>query len=204
MVYYSGTYAKLLTHPHPNLGWMLQPADRMRPAPGIRFAIDNGCFRRFDEPAWRKMIHRIAATGLAPDFSVAPDILAGGPRSAELSYRYRRELDAHGWRVYLVLQDGMSPDFIRSVYRDWDGLFVGGTTAFKIKVIREIADLDCQKHVGRVNSLKRLLYAEKHGVQSADGTGLARFNSPRHQKIENHIRTGFIPTSNQYELWRVA
>lgn len=77
--------------------------------------------------------------------------------------------------VAFVAQDGQELfDFPPS--DQWDVLFVGGTTAWKLSAgadecITRAQRLGKHTHVGRVNSVKRLRHFERIGVDSCDGTG---------------------------------
>ncbi len=60
---------------------------------------------------------------------------------------------------------------------DFDALFVGGSTEWKLsgsarELVREARARGKSTHMGRVNSLRRLRYAESIGCDSADGTYL--------------------------------
>jgi len=85
---------------------------------------------------------------------------------------------------------------------DFDALFIGGTTAWKLS---EAVYQLCQEakrrgkwvHMGRVNSLRRMRLAESFGCDSADGTML-RFDPNRNvQGWADHV------TDNP-SLWRIA
>ena len=60
---------------------------------------------------------------------------------------------------------------------DFDALFIGGTTDWKLgdgaaQLVREAKRRGKWVHMGRVNSLRRMIYAESIGCDSADGTML--------------------------------
>ena len=78
-----------------------------------------------------------------------------------------------GLRVALVAQDGATPE--TAPWDRMDALFVGGSTEWKLSsgavaMMREAKARGVWVHVGRVNSLKRLRWAQAHGADSADGT----------------------------------
>jgi hypothetical protein len=70
-------------------GWriMLTP-DNPRPPDGLRFAIDNGAWKAyqqqkpFDSPVFGKLVERF---GCAADFVVLPDVVGGGADSLSFS-----------------------------------------------------------------------------------------------------------------------
>jgi hypothetical protein len=80
-----------------------------------------------------------------------------------------------GYPAAFVAQDGATVDTVP--WADFDVLFIGGTTEFKLgSIARDLAGhakhLGIWVHMGRVNSFKRLRYAQYIGCQSVDGTML--------------------------------
>lgn len=74
----------------------------------------------------------------------------------------------------LVLQDGMTLDL---PWSDFDALFIGGSTAFKLgpmvqRIVLEATRRGVPPHMGRVNSHRRIALAAAMGCSSADGTFL--------------------------------
>lgn len=146
------------------------------PAP---YALDNGawgCFTR--GVAWDAGRFRacVAAIGAAADWTVLPDIVAGGLASLALSVSWLEELPG---RVLLPVQDGMAPDDVRSYIGGRVGLFVGGSTAWKLSTLRAWGRLARERqawlHVGRVNTARRIGLCGDAGAHSFDGTSASRF-----------------------------
>lgn len=75
---------------------------------------DNGAFkawragRAFDGDAFAAYVARLAAEGAAPEFVVAPDVVAGGGASLALSVAWAPRLAPLGAPLALVVQDGMA------------------------------------------------------------------------------------------------
>ena len=87
------------------------------------------------------------------------------PRIRELAYP-----------AALAAQDDLTPD--NTPWEEFDCLFIGGTTAWKLgpearTLVRAAKDRGKRVHMGRVNSEKRYRYAHGIGCDSADGTFLA-------------------------------
>ena len=85
----------------------------------------------------------------------------------------------------------------------WDycvAIFIGGTDAFKLGAFaREVVQygklMKKWTHMGRVNSVRRLRYAQTIGCDSVDGSGMARFPRVLHRMV-NHLA--------QTELWQTS
>ena len=92
----------------------------------------------------------------------------------------RRVLDSCE-RALLPTQDGLTATDVRSYIGARIGLFVGGSTAWKLRSLPEWAELSraagCWLHVARVNSRKRILLCSANGVTSIDGTSATRYAS---------------------------
>lgn len=101
--------------------------------PGVcRGFLDNGAFsdwragRSFDEEAFARDLERAAAAAVRPDFIVAPDVVAGGRSSLDLSLSWRVAV-SRAAPAYLAVQDGMTPSEVAEVLPGFAGIFVGGT-----------------------------------------------------------------------------
>jgi hypothetical protein len=70
-------------------------------------------------------------------------------------------------------------------------VFIGGSTNWKcgehaVHIIKAAQALQKWVHVGRVNGAERWEHFEKLGVDSVDGTGLARYSHMRRAIAERH------------------
>lgn len=110
-------------------------------------------------------------------WAVAPDVvadhLATWARSREILPRIR-EL---GLPAAYVAQDGMEYDHSADLWDAFDVLFIGGSTSWKLgtaaaELARVALDHGHAVHLGRVNSLTRLRFADHIGASTADGTFL--------------------------------
>ena len=150
----------------------------------IRYAVDNGayyCWTRkleWDELKFRKMLDRVDTFDRRPDFGVVPDIVAGGMASLEFSLSWVGRLPA-GYPWYLAVQDGMGEADVQPVLRQFGGIFVGGTSEWKMRSLpiwaRAAKQNGKKLHVGRVNSLQRaFVVAQVFRADSFDGTNWNR------------------------------
>lgn len=154
---------------------------------GFYWAMDNnmftGNFREHDNPKdgraflrrgfWSMLEYNqpVLSTCL---FVVCPDVIGDAPATMMRWKEYAPRIRAMGYKVAFAAQDGQEnlplPD-------DYDALFIGGSTPFKYSdgVKRMVAEAKAQgewTHMGRVNSLKRILYCRQLGIDSVDGTHL--------------------------------
>jgi len=177
VIYLSGC---VLREPPNGTGYMLQP--RMCNHPNLHrtpWAADNGCFAagegfrlQFFE-TFLESLDEYRSTCL---FAVAPDVLGDAAatlkRSVPILARIR---NSFGYRAAFVAQDGQ--ENLPVPWDDFDALFVGGTTAWKLSepayaLAAEASARGKWTHMGRVNSERRLRAAQAAGFDSVDGTFL--------------------------------
>ena len=122
---------------------------------------------------------------------IAPDIVAGGGASLEMSIRWRQRWDK--CPALLAVQDGMTPEDLLPHLNQRTGVAIGGTTEFKIRTLPEWAKLahhvGCYLHVLRVNSRRRLVACALGGADSIDGTSATVFsvNAPKIRRWVDEI-----------------
>lgn len=143
------------------------------------WAVDNGAFagKWTRERWWEDLGTLPSASGCL--FAVAPDIYGDARGSLDRGLEYAAEMRAFGWRPALVAQDGAED--LDWPWNDFDVLFLGGIrqeVEWKESLAAESLVHEARRqglwvHMGRVNTLDRLLRADRMGCQSADGTKLA-------------------------------
>lgn len=139
------------------------------------FAIDCGTFspwrnrRRWDEGPFIDAVARCDAQN-RPDFVICPDLIGKGTESLALSLSWRARL--HGFPVFLAVQDGMRPHQVGRVLHRFDGVFVGGTLAWKLRVaggwVRLAHSHGKPCHIGRIGIPRRVRWAQRIGADSID------------------------------------
>lgn len=143
---------------------------------GQVWAADNGRYsapeKYTDERYLRWLGTRDAASCL---FATAPDVVGDAAATLALSVPMFGPIRAAGYPVAFVAQDGL--EHLDVPWDGFDALFIGGTTAWKLGeacrlIVAEAKRLGKWVHMGRVNSLRRMRYAESIGCDSADGTVL--------------------------------
>ena len=163
--------------------WLLSP---FRPKglcwtkTGKGYAIDNGAFvygqrdLPFDEKPFLKDIDQY---GEGADWIVLPDVLYNADATLQIADYWIDRLK--GYPLLIVAQDGMTRKDLEYFTKKDIGVFVGGSTDFKLASLKWIAPL-CKQyqvlcHVGRVNTLRRVKLCMSAQVHSFDGSGPARF-----------------------------
>ena len=148
---------------------------------GFRCAVDNGAWsahqsgQAWDAGRFRGVLDRL---GDEADFVIAPDVVAGGLASLRLSESWLPDLKKY--RLVLIpVQDGMIEADVMGLLDFRTGLFLGGSTGWKIETMDRwgdlAADVGCYYHVGRVNSVRRIHHAATAGADSFDGSGPSRY-----------------------------
>ncbi len=150
---------------------------------GFPYALDNGAWTAyqegegFDAVAFCKAL-TWARSQPVPDFIVVPDIVGAGRESLAFSLGWIERLDE--WPLLLLaVQDGMGADHLRPYLSKRVGIFLGGTTDWKLETMRlwgRLArEVACYFHVGRVNSVRRIRYCQDAGAHSFDGSAASRY-----------------------------
>jgi hypothetical protein len=169
------------------LGAILSPAQGNRIPAAAQFIIDNGCGPGKDgQPgggypgnrAYLELLSHLSAQSRRRClFAVAPDVLCDAEATIARLDPFSGRIRAwFGLPVAMVAQDGL--ERLDVPWQSFDVLFLGGSTEWKLGLAaRRLAGAAKARgkrvHMGRVNSLRRLRYADAIGCDSADGTYLA-------------------------------
>ena len=155
--------------------WQLRtPLTAYAIGPDIPYGLDNGCFKRFNQRTWERMLNEAEET--RPVFACLPDIVGDAVRTLDL-FDYLKT-KTNGLPRALVLQDGIGQH--RIPWDSLDSVFVGGSDDFKVSqeamnACRTAKMLGKWVHVGRVNNAARV----NHWLgiaDSIDGSGISRFD----------------------------
>ena len=154
------------------------------------FAIDNGAYsyhlkgEDFNGGAFLSLCDRHAEHA---DWIVIPDHVGDWEKTCAMAMRWVNILITYNRPLMMVAQDGSEENDFEAL-RSWvsnniisGGIFVGGTTEWKLKHMHRLSQI-CKEadqicHVGRVNSRKRLLQCYNANVDSVDGSGASRFKA---------------------------
>lgn len=170
--------------------WLLTPdaVDRNRPAAasacGLGYALDNGAWGAhragapWDAGRFQSLVDEF---GAGADWVAAPDIVAGGLASLRLSESWLPRLHAAAPMTLVPVQDGMVPADIDDIIGPQVGVFLGGSTSWKLATMRQwgaaCANAGAHYHVARVNTVRRIAACVRAGADSFDGTSVIRFPS---------------------------
>lgn len=159
------------------LGMMATPAEGKSPAEAQVWAADNGCFGKGypGDDAYLAWLAKHAQHADRCLFATAPDVVGDAAATLERSAPFYAPIRALGYPVALVAQDGLTPNAVP--WAQIDALFIGGSTAWKLgpearELIAEASARGLFVHIGRVNSQRRIRYAQFVGADSVDGTFL--------------------------------
>lgn len=166
------TMARLIGHP--NLGVLLCPRGANNPPPpGVVWACDNSAFSGFDEATFRQMLAKIKDRHDCRWVS-APDVVGDHEATLAKWHKYLGLIQEHGQLAAFVAQDGATVESL-PWGRGMAAVFIGGTTRWKLgheaaRIIHEANRRGLWTHMGRVNTFRRMLYAQTLGVRSIDGS----------------------------------
>lgn len=146
------------------------------PPEHVPWCADSGCFGNLyvgDEKWWQWLVARPNRERCA--FATAPDVVGDAAATLGRSAPWLPEIRELGIPAAYVAQNGQ--EALPVPWPDFDVLFLGGDTAWKLgeharELAREARRRGKRVHMGRVNSLRRLRYAQAIGCDSADGTFL--------------------------------
>jgi hypothetical protein len=170
------------------------PLSGNRLEPGVRWALDNGCFSgAWTERSWLRTLERyVDVPGCL--FAVVPDVVADAAATDEMWEQWAPVVRDHGYRSAYVLQNGCD-----QVPPDAAAVFTGGTTEFKVgeqarRLVHDAKARGLWCHMGRVNSLRRLRLAAQDGYDSVDGTFLAYGPDTNLPRLLGYLRLATQPT----------
>ena len=162
------------------------------------WCLDNGAWTAHQAGAeWNadlftKLCNKL---GKGAQFVVVPDIVGGGLDSLQLSLSWLPRLKHVAQRRLIAVQDGMAPDDVRPYLNERVGVFVGGTTDWKINTMRAWGNLaketNAYLHIGRVNTQRRIRLCKDCGADSFDGSGVSRFPSGL-RRLNNEVKQQYL------------
>lgn len=161
----------------------------------IPYALDNGKFsvwsvgREWDASKFIDMVERACVLENKPKWIAVPDKVADGEATLRLWGKWVKRLDVYGCPLACVVQDGMTPNQVKTLERMPDVIFVGGTTRWKWNHLKSWTSNFPRVHCGRVNTYHLLWCAHRAGCESSDGTSWYRHTQKR-QLIKYLDRSG--------------
>jgi hypothetical protein len=184
------------------IGAIATPKQGNRILPEWTWGGDNGCWGsgypgNAGYGRWLRKMRPLAGNCL---FMTAPDVVCDARATLARSAPMLPVIREIGYRPGFVIQNGITPGLV-----PWDedpAIFIGGDDAFKTsREARRIVDMaraaGLWVHMGRVNTLTRLLDAARMGCDSADGRTMALFPATIEQ-MTRWVRDGRV---QQGLLW---
>jgi hypothetical protein len=169
-------------------------------AEGFPYVIDNGAWtafkqgRPFDPDPFLRLLDKMGADA---DWVVVPDVVDGGLESLAMSVEWLPRL--RGLRLMIPVQDRMEDADLAPLLSPDVGIFIGGTDAWKEATAARWAQLarrhGARCHMGRVNSIRRIIVASAAGCDSFDGSGPSRFSMelPKLDGARRQQSMSFLP-----------
>ena len=156
-------------------GQLIVPS-RTRRNWGGTFALDNSAFVSFDADRFRRLQRNNAQHRERCLFATCPDIPGNMRRTLEI-WRHRDRFSV-GFDLCLVLQNGAEDMDIP--WAETAAVFIGGIDPWKesaacTDLIKTAKIFGLHVHCGRINQIKRFEYMAQRGVDTCDGSGVARF-----------------------------
>lgn len=178
----TGTRRNLAVLRRHGWGLLVSRAGAWRTEGFENYVLDNGAWadfqagRSFDADAFERLIDQL---GNGARWIVLPDIVAGGLASLELSLRWLNRCLSTCPLALLAVQDGMTEQDVAPYVGRSVGIFLGGSTAWKISNMERWGafchQAEVHYHVARVNTEKRMALAAAAGADSIDGSSLTRY-----------------------------
>jgi len=161
-----------------------------------KFACDTGCYQRpFQSDKYLKMLDFVAQFKERCLFVNPPDVVGDCETTTLLYHEWRDAIKQRELPIAYIMQDGCNLLTVQC-----DAIFVGGSTEYKLSqtVIKILERFTGWRHIGRVNTLKRLMHFYRY-ADSFDGTQCYRFQPDITTKsMNNSIR--FLNSQKVMEL----
>lgn len=163
-------------------GWnLLVSARGAHRSEGFCYGIDNGAWTShqknepFDEGSFARVLSLL---GDNAKWIVVPDVVGDRAASLRLTEHWIPRLEGYS-RLLVAVQDGMTRDDVGAWLGPKCGLFLVGSTEWKLQTMSSWGKLSreaaCYYHVARVNTVRRIVMARRAGAHSIDGTSATRF-----------------------------
>ena len=165
------------------IGALYSPHYWSKPRFYFPYVLDNGCFTCWEPDEFVKMLFKTRECH-KPLWVCVPDVVGDAAATVELYETWASVVQAFGYNLAFVAQDGMEPS---DVPTNAVACFVGGTTDWKLENAHKFKGVRPWLHIGRVNTIKRLLWAKEIGADSIDGTGWFRgsVNNPKNRQFKD-------------------
>lgn len=148
--------------------------------------IDDWCIL-WDAAHYEDRLQAAYESVCDPYIAIVPDI-PGSPHSLEWSLSWMSDLP-RDWPWYLAVQDGMTHQRVAEVAHLFQGLFLGGSDAFKLTAYgwAKLAHACGKKfHYGRAGTRRKVHHAHAVGADSLDSS-YPLWTKPRFRQFQHWI-----------------
>lgn len=172
------------------MGNLVGPGGWREPSHYLPYALDNGAFGAFskgvawDADAFVSLLDRASAARIKPIWVAVPDVVADAKATCAKWPEWSARIRERGFQCAFVVQDGMNREHVPA---DADLIFIGGSVAWKWATLAGWCAHFRRVHVGRVNSLRRLIECDERGVESVDGTGWFRGDITQGRELVQYV-----------------
>jgi hypothetical protein len=188
------------------LGMIATPAQGNALPAGVSWCADNGCFGKGypGDAAWLAWLATYTAEERARcAFATAPDVVGDAVATLARSAPHLPAIRQLGYPAALVAQDGL--ENLPVPWDSFDALFIGGSTKWKLGAAARALTAEAKArgkhvHMGRVNSRRRLHYADAIGCDTADGTFLTFGPNVNLARLSGWLRD----LDDQAALWQAG
>lgn len=159
------------------------------------WGLDNQVFtNKYDNGRFFAWLRGSLAYRATCKFVVVPDVVGDAAATLRQWPHFSQAIRALGYPAAYAIQDGQE---YLEMPTDYDALFVGGSTAWKLSLpavalIREAQAKGKWVHVGRVNRLNRFGHCQSLGVDSVDGTSVCFAPDINFKKIDAYLGQGVL------------
>jgi len=145
------------------------------------YAIDNGCFVRWDKKAFFSILKRASIQRHKPIFVVVPDVVGDAEATMKQWHKYHKKID---FPLAFACQDGLE---VQDVPKQAFACFIGGSTEWKLNNAHKFKGVKPYLHIARVSTKNRIIWAEQIGADSIDGTGFFRGRGKQYQDFISYF-----------------
>ncbi|OUW29453.1 MAG: hypothetical protein CBD27_03110 [Rhodospirillaceae bacterium TMED167] len=170
------------------------------PRYGWNYALDNGVYGAWSNgEQWNEkpLYDFLDNYHQRPLWVAVPDWVADRDQTLRLWEAHAPALMTYGVPLAFVVQDGMETS---DVPQEADVVFVGGTTSWKWRNLKQWTEAFKRVHVGKVNTYKLLWEAHEAGAESCDGTGWFRGGPERLQGLKVYLEESSMQQRPQMQM----
>lgn len=191
----------LTRYPRRNIGRLIVPRSANKipetPRAGYLWAADNDAYNGFHEDRFVAMLDKLVdVPGCL--FVTAPDVVGDAAATRRSFHNWTLPLLRRRLPIAYVGQDGATADEIPwHVIR---AFFIGGSTEWKLGPEAAALAAEAKRHgkwvhMGRVNTWRRIEYANAIGCDSIDGTAVSMYTDtylPRFSELADAAPQGTL------------